>query len=264
LENALEIYAVCQCASYDTPALKQSLESSGECFSDRNVLHVPRGDQDIFIFDYGVIVFWGISLDEQKEILSLTKKYAITPVETLLSDEFTYSTSADSSSVRNDHIQLSDDNRITRLAVSHGIAQSTKLSQFEAHVQQTIIDTAHIPGSIAETGKLKLSRKSIARLRGRLFLTKSDVMLHYDLLDVPEFFWENPELNHYYSMITDYLETEQRVNVLGKKLETIHELFNMMADEQKHKHSSLLEWIIIWLIAFEIGVFLVHDVFAWL
>jgi uncharacterized Rmd1/YagE family protein len=262
MENLSVVYALCQCDSYASSQLELSLARAGECLSNRNVLHVPRGQQDIFIFDYGVIVFWGTPPNDQQEFLSLTKPFAIEPMDTLISDEFTYSTATDRSSVKNDHIQLSDDSPITRLAVSHGIAQSIKLSQFEAHVQQTIVDTAHIPGSIAETGKLKLSRKSIAKLRGRLFLTKSDVMLHYDLLDVPEFFWENPELNHYYSMITDYLETEQRVNVLGKKLETIHELFNMMADEQKHKHSSMLEWIIIWLIAFEIVVFLVHDVFA--
>jgi uncharacterized Rmd1/YagE family protein len=28
----------------------------------------------------------------------------------------------------------------------------------------------------------------------------------------------------------------------------------MLADEQKHLHSSVLEWIIIWLIAVEIGM----------
>ncbi|MDH5258855.1 MAG: RMD1 family protein, partial [Gammaproteobacteria bacterium] len=56
----------------------------------------------------------------------------------------------------------------------------------------------------------------------------------------------------------------QRMEVLSKKLETIHELFNMIADELRHKHSSMLEWIIIWLIAFEIVVFLVHDIFKWL
>lgn len=89
-------------------------------------------------------------------------------------------------------------------------------------------------------------------------------MLNYDLLDVPDFFWEYPELDAYYTMISDYLEVRQRVDVLSKKLETIHELFEMLADEQKHKHSSLLEWIIIWLIAFEIVVFLVHDIFGWL
>jgi uncharacterized Rmd1/YagE family protein len=262
MKNNPEVYAFCQCASYDFPALESALASSGESFTNRNVLHVPRGKQDIFIFDYGVVVFWGISPEEQQEVLSRIKAYAIEPLDSPISDEFTYSISGDRSSIKDDHIQLTDDSSVTRLAMSHGIAQSTKLSQFEVSVQETIADTAYIPKNIAETGKSKLSRKSIAKLRGRLFMTKSNVILHYDLLDVPEFFWENPELNHYYTMIADYLEIEQRVDVLSKKLETIYELFNMMADEQKHQHSSLLEWIIIWLIAFEIIVFLVQDIFA--
>jgi uncharacterized Rmd1/YagE family protein len=53
-------------------------------------------------------------------------------------------------------------------------------------------------------------------------------------------------------MAANYLEIRQRTDVLSKKLETIHELLEMLADEQKHQHSSALEWIIIWLIAVEI------------
>ncbi|WP_417535681.1 hypothetical protein [Methylophaga sp.] len=47
-----------------------------------------------------------------------------------------------------------------------------------------------------------------------------------------------------------------RINVLNKKLESIHELLDMLANEQNHKHSSTLEWIIIILIALEIVLFL--------
>jgi uncharacterized Rmd1/YagE family protein len=183
---------------------------------------------------------------------------------TEIDDEFTFEAGAEKLFIKNDHIYLSDDNVMTRLAISHGIAQSTQLGQFEYQVQDTISDTAHIPENIAKTGSSQLSRKQLARLRGRLFITKSDIMLNYDLLDVPDFFWEYPELDNYYVIVAEYLEIRQRIEVLSKKLETIHELFEMMADEQKHKHSSLLEWIIIWLIAFEIVVFLVHDVFSWL
>lgn len=264
MNHGLEIYALCQCASYDLPAVKDVLLGSGEEVTGTNVLHVLRHEHDIYIFEYGVVVFWGIPSQERNVFLSLIRPYAHDPEASLIDDEFTYSLHADRASVKDDHIRLPDDDRQTRLAVSHGIAQSTRLSQFEAHVQETISDTAHIPRNIAETGKSGLGGKEIAKLRGRLFLSQSDIMLNYDLLDVPEFFWENPELSHYYSMIADYLEIRQRVEVLSKKLETIHELFNMMADEQNHKHSSLLEWIIIWLIAFEILVFLVHDIFGWL
>ena len=263
MDQVSELYALCQCEKYDFSALRDLLATNGKCISNRNVLHVPRHNEDIFLFDYGVVIFWGTSSQGRQDFLHLIKPHARAPLDTLICDEFTYSLVAEQLAVKNDHIQLPGDDAMTRLAVSHGIAQSTKLAQFEDRVQNTITATAHIPRNIAETGTSRLGRKETAKLRGRLFITKSDIMLHYDLLDIPEFFWENPEFSSYYATLADYLEIQQRVEVLSKKLETIHELFNMMADEQKHKHSSLLEWIIIWLIAFDIFVIMVHDIFKW-
>ena len=145
------------------------------------------------------------------------------------------------------------------LAVSHALAQSVKLSTFETLVSRTIQSTAHIPRALADTGATHLSRKELAKIRGRLFLTKSDILVRYDLLDTPEFFWEYPELDTVYQQIANYLEIRNRTKVLSTRLTTIHELFEMLADEQKHKHSASLEWIIIWLIAVEILMFLVND-----
>ena len=59
-----------------------------------------------------------------------------------------------------------------------------------------------------------------------------------------------------------YLEVNQRIEVLTKKLNVIHELFIMLSDEQQHKHSSNLEWIIIWLIVIEIVLFIIKDIFG--
>ena len=74
---------------------------------------------------------------------------------------------------------------------------------------------------------------------------RSDIHLHFDLLDTPEFFWEYPELQDLYHSITNYLEIEQRTRLLTGKLDIIQQLLNMLAEEQNHKHSSILEWIII-------------------
>jgi uncharacterized Rmd1/YagE family protein len=258
------VYALCYCARFNFPALQAYLLTNQRCIAYRNVLQVEWQQGEVFLFDYGVLVFWNIDNEQRIAFIDKLMDFTQEPLDKVLDDEFSYETGADKVLIKNDQIMLTDDEAITRLAISHGIAQSTKLAQFEFQVQDTINDTAYIPRRIAETGKTNLSGKELARLRGRLFIAKSDIMLNYDLLDVPDFFWEYPELNNFYTMIADYLEIRQRVDVLSKKLETIHELFDMMADEQKHKHSSMLEWIIIWLIFFEILVFLVHDIFNWL
>lgn len=264
MTSSTDIYARGFCAKFDYPALQQQLFNNDRCVAYRNVLYVELPIGNVFVFDYGVVVFWGADSDIQNSFIKKITEFAQEPLTELVEDEFTCSIANTKSTIKNDHILLPDMDVLTRLAISHGVAQSTKLAQFELTVQQTISDTNYIPKNIAETGESHLSRKALAKLRGRLFITKSNIMLHYDLLDVPDFFWEYPELDSYYRMIADYLEISQRVDVLSKKLETIHELFGMMADEQKHKHSSQLEWVIIWLIAFEIVVFLVHDILGWL
>jgi len=256
-----DIYALCFSDYFEFPQLTQHLMASERCAAYRNALHVEWRQGDVFVFDYGVLVFWNLAAGEREAFLAKVAQFAKTPLKNTLDDEFTYETGSEKSFIKNDHVHLQNDEILTRLAISHGIAQSTKLAQFETGIQQTINDTVYIPENIARTGSAQLSAKELSRLRGRLYITKSDVMLNYDLLDVPDFFWEYPELDSLYSMVADYLEIRQRVEVLSKKLETIHELFDMMADEQKHRHSSMLEWIIIWLIAIEIVSFLVHDIF---
>ncbi|MDX5152437.1 MAG: RMD1 family protein [Acidiferrobacterales bacterium] len=255
------IYALCFSDYFEFPQLQQHLLTSERCAAYRNALHVEWRQGDVFVFDYGVLVFWRLAAGEREAFLAKVAPFAKSALKNTLDDEFTFETGSEKSFIKNDHIHLQDDEILTRLAVSHGIAQSTKLAQFENRIQQTINDTVYIPENIARTGSAQLSGKELSRLRGRLYITKSDVMLNYDLLDVPDFFWEYPELDSLYSIVADYLEIRQRVEVLSKKLETIHELFDMMADEQKHRHSSMLEWIIIWLIAIEIVIFLVHDIF---
>jgi uncharacterized Rmd1/YagE family protein len=121
------------------------------------------------------------------------------------------------------------------------------------------MDYSHIPEELAKFSKIWISQKEIAKIRGALFNTKSKVIIHYGLLDTPDFFWEYPEYEATYERMARYMDIRQRVELLSKKLSTIHELFEMLASEQKHQHSSFLEWIIIVLIGIEIALFCVQE-----
>lgn len=254
-----EVYAVCICGFFDFQPLRKSLAVSYSLNSYRNVIQIQPVQGEVYIFDYGVAVFWSVPISTRDTLLTQIMEFSQEALSDKLVDEFTYETNAKQSSLKNDHICLHDDDFLTRLAISQGIAQSTKLEQYEARVLHTIASTEYIPENIAKTGKSGLRRIELAKLRGYLFLTKSDVMLHFDLLDVPEFFWEYPELQSYYTLIADYLEIKQRIEVLNKKLETIHDLLSMIVDEQQHAHSSMLEWIIIALFTIDIVILLAQE-----
>ncbi len=246
--------SVCLAHSFRFLELREKLLDSRPALVFRNALIIDYKDGCSIIFSYGVVVHWNILFDDRRALQDLLLEYAIRPDKNPQEDNFSYAINCDHDRFQHDHIELQSGDFKVLLAMSHAMAQSIKLAAFEGNAIDTIHATSHLPESLARDGKIKLTRKAMAKIRGQLFLTKSDIILNYDLLDTPEFFWEHPEYQGIYSLAANYLEIRQRTDVLSKKLETIHELLEMLADEQKHLHSSVLEWIIIWLIAVEIGM----------
>ncbi|XQW83410.1 RMD1 family protein [Thalassotalea piscium] len=236
--------------------IDKTLLSQGTRYRDAVNIVVPTGEY--WVFDYGVIVFWGV--DEQDRQILIQKIVKTNTHSIEKSEEHLHFSFGDEIKINRDTIILPNQDPLTRLAVSHALAQSSKLSEFELQAQNTIIDYSHLPEELAKVGKISITRKEVAKIRGTLFSTKSAIILHYGLLDTPDFFWEYPEYENIYNQVTRYMEIHQRVELLSKKLETIHELFEMLADEQKHQHSSFLEWIIIVLIAIEIVLFFIDEI----
>ncbi|MGD8591018.1 MAG: RMD1 family protein [Chromatiales bacterium] len=252
--------STCIARRFDFSEIKRQFSGIEQVSVFRDALHLKVAGGHVFIFNYGVMVLWGLSLEAEHTLHRKVAGYCIAPHPDPIQDEFSFELDAEQNRIQSDHILLIGHEPLTLLAVSHAIAQSSKLEEFESHAQQTIEETSDIPRSMAATGSTRLPRKNIARMRGRLFLVESDINLNYSLLDTPEFFWEYPAMEDLYQMTSRYLELTSRVELLNRKLTIIHNLFDMLADEQKHKHSSLLEWIIIWLIAIEILIFLLPDI----
>lgn len=134
--------------------------------------------------------------------------------------------------------------RPPQLSVSHAIAQSTKLSIHEVLMQDALAMTASFPKELAVTGELNLTRKEALKITGRLFRLRMDVNLSSAILgalrgeagtncgrltsvvhtDTPELFWSEASLMPLYEAIREYLETEQRVQLLNDRLAVSGEL----------------------------------------
>ncbi|MCX7106307.1 MAG: RMD1 family protein [Methylococcales bacterium] len=253
--------AFCLALRFDINELAALLSETTLIRIIKGALLIEDGQSWSIVFAYGAVVHWNVSAEEQAKLHQLLLDHAENPLTTIEEDYFTFTLNCPTTRIIEDHIEIESSDPILIFALSQGMAQSIKLASFETNAITTINNTNYIPKSLAENGRIKLSRHKIAKIRGQLFLTKSDIILNYDLLDTPDFFWEYPEYETFYSITAKYLEIAPRTQVLSKKLETIHELFEMLADEQKHRHSTILEWIIIWLIAFEIGMTIFDKVF---
>lgn len=209
-----------------------------------------------FLFEYGVLVCWDLAEDERQALCYQLGGVILDEIKRPLLESYTYQyADGGQVSIHNDHLILPSQDLMLHLALSHAFAQSVKLDFFEEKAQLVIQENAYISKRLAQTGKVPLSRRDLAKLRGVLFDTSSDITLHFGLLDTPEFFWDYPEREQDYVLLAKYLDLLPRVEILNRKLSTIHELLDMLAAEQHHKHSAFLEWIIIILIAVDIIIY---------
>lgn len=260
--------AYCTASSYSLKRLQEALKAHYKASLFRDVVYFDLSTssdsltevKDVFCFSYGVVVMWGLNVDEEQEFLLQLKEFENGPQEAYERELMSFSFGSVARIVE-EVIELPDIDVLSRLAISHGMAQSVRLATFENIIQKTIDKTRNIPEQLAAKGKIPLSKKEIRRKMGELFLERSSVNLHFDILDVPEFFWDHSELEPLYVMIANHLDLETRVEVLNQRLDIVHDLFEMLGNELNHQHSSKLEWIIIWLIVIEVLLNLARDVF---
>jgi uncharacterized Rmd1/YagE family protein len=260
----MDCFAFCSAASYRIKPLYDSLRGRFKTTLYRDVVHIeiPNHDEvsDVFFFSYGVTVGWGLSKVQLIKMMEEVRGFEHQRHEEMETDEFTFRY-GDIHKIVEDAITLPNHEVVTKLAISQGLAQSVKLGTFEIALQRTFNSTKLIPDDLAKFGRIPLSRKEIRRKMGELFIERSSINLHVDVLDTPEFFWEYPELEPLYKMTSNYLDVTTRVEILNKRLDVVHELFEMLGNELNHQHSNRLEMIIIILIVCEVMLTLLHDIF---
>jgi uncharacterized Rmd1/YagE family protein len=171
-----------------------------EDMGDERSLHnfVARQNQaivssDVFFFQYGVTVIWGMSVADERRLLRDIAKFETEKLgdEDVQVENFNfYVTSSYQPRIYNDFIALRDGrNYMVKLSISHAIAQSVKISLFEDLVDNTIEDTKSIPTDIATSGKVNMSRRDIMKHIGELFILRININLQGSVLDSPELMW---------------------------------------------------------------------------
>ncbi|KAK9767632.1 sporulation protein rmd1 [Basidiobolus ranarum] len=245
------------------------LMENGEPTPQQSLFDTPVSEElnnvfllgEVFFFDYGVIVMWGFSEEEEQQLL---KQVAPFEVEKLDNDDveveelnFHYNPSCQPR-IYNDIITLKHPkNYMVKLTISHAIAQSVKMTLFEELVDETINATKHIPQNMAQTGKVNMSRTAITQKIGLLFIMRINVNLVSNILDTPEIFWSEPAQQPLYNVMRGYLEISQRAELLNQRVSVIGDLLEMLKDHLNGTHGEKLEWIVILLIAFEIVIGLI-------
>ena len=213
--------------------------------------------KEVYVFEFGAAVFWGFSLGEEEEMLELirgfvSRQFSIQESTALTDDDMGFILVSGEAmlTIVSDILYLPENYHTKqRLAISFALGQSTVLSLFESQVDTKIPEYTHIPQTLKEVGRIGyMSSGDVGKLIGELFVIRHNLNLHSDILDIPDFFWEEDKYEPEYNKLWKYLEMDGRVSVLNKRLDLIKEMLDLLRFHVERGETTNLDWIIIILI----------------
>ncbi|EMG47349.1 hypothetical protein G210_2333 [Candida maltosa Xu316] len=235
-------------------AKKNGTDTSASTVSIHSQADVSKHHAEMFVFQFGVVVFWNFSEIHEKNILAdlafSDEDLLVNPIDEqdIETEEFHYEYDRQILRPRiyNDMITLRSADHLIKLTMSYAIAQSTKLELFESRMVNVLHSISRLPKKLALTGRLGLKRQQVMKKSGKLFKLRVDVNLSSSILDTPDFFWSSePALHPLYNAVREYLEIDQRVQVLNDRCKVFLEFVDIITDSMNEKNTNRITWMII-------------------
>ncbi|PGH35527.1 hypothetical protein GX50_01629 [[Emmonsia] crescens] len=238
----------------------------------------PEEAGDIFIFPSGTVVAWALP-DSFASYLatSVLLPAAENPhIDSMETEDLDYieDPNRENSSIKGDTITLGTkigldsrdfrdngregvNNILTKIAFSSGLARSTKLAVLETLLSNYFESTRNIPTLLSKGTRLPFTRRFVLQKTGQLLSVRAQLNLYSELTDsLPDLFWDSRHelgLEGYYDQVGRALDVGIRIKVLNEKMDYAQEIASVLRERLSETHGLRLEWIIIALIAVEVG-----------
>lgn len=218
------------------------------------VLEPQRGSW-VYVEKFGAVVYWNCpeplmeGLDRDlRELEGVGERVERTR------DELKVTVGAEADRVGFNDVSLRELRLDTLKIVSLALAQSVALEHLELAVQEALRKFHPVVASLREEGRLTVSRRAALRIVGFAMDVRAEVLDNLTLFDDPPETWESEVLAHLDCALFKHFDLEERTGAIQQKLAYLADTGARLVDLLATRRAHLLEWIIILLIAFEIGM----------
>jgi required for meiotic nuclear division protein 1 len=132
------------------------------------------------------------------------------------------------------------------------LAESTALEYYEALIENLLEKTNKYSKKLHRQGRMLESSEDLIKFIGMCLDTKQEIISNLYIVDSPDETWENVELDRVHQELKTMMEVDTRYRALEYKIKIIQESVEIIVDLSKSRRETLLETVIILLIAFEI------------
>jgi uncharacterized Rmd1/YagE family protein len=141
------------------------------------------------------------------------------------------------------------------------LAQSVALDFYLKKVSLLLEYTSKHSHQLEVEGKINLTRKQMRKFIGKTMILKNKIADNLFIFDTSTVAWSTEELSKLDSQMKKELDIVDRHQGLQDNIGVVKENLDLFRDILQHKHSSLLEWIIIILILFEVVQLIIEKLF---
>lgn len=149
-------------------------------------------------------------------------------------------------------IQIKELNDDIAHIIMLNLAQSVALMNYVNKTSNLHDNTLVYAKQLEKTGSFKLTKVNMRKFIGKTLNLKNNIAENLFVFDSPNLAWNSKELSMLDYKLKDELDVEKRHQGIENSLNVIKENLDLFNDIMQHKYSSMLEWIIIILILFEV------------
>jgi uncharacterized Rmd1/YagE family protein len=214
------------------------------------------------LFRYGAVVLFNLVPPEEAEFLAVLTPLTVRPLAPPETEkvDLTVDPSAE------ERVDLSGDIFVTTLAperlqiVADVLAKSVVLGHYESKLGAVFERVEPLAVALQRGGPGGSQANALLREIGGVLLTQHKMVGHVEVLEKPDVLWEHPELERFYARLRDEYELRERERALNRKLELVSRTVATLLELIQNRRSLRVEWYIVLLILFEIGLTL-YDMF---
>jgi uncharacterized Rmd1/YagE family protein len=138
--------------------------------------------------------------------------------------------------------------------VAEALSKSVMLGHYEARLAADFDRIEPLALELEHRGRIGGGTREHLRRIGALLLIEGRMVGRAEIGDKPELLWEHPRLERLNALLEDEFEIRERLAALDRKLELAARTERTLVDLISTRHALRVEWYIVALIAFEIGL----------
>jgi uncharacterized Rmd1/YagE family protein len=141
------------------------------------------------------------------------------------------------------------------------VSQSVTLDYYTDQTENLLEETNRHTQLLEKKGKLSISGRNLKKFIGKTLLIKNRIAENLYIFDSPPETWENEQLDKLHNDLKRNLDLQDRFRDVSEGLAIVKDNLELFKDILQYRNTTMLEWIVIILIAIEVINFFIEKFF---